>query len=191
MTRKGDARTRANDDLEARASRETQVDASRGEGDDLMSLDELRDQVRSEFVQESLPQLKPPPGWHYCWLSVTSQHDPIHKRLRVGYRPVNFEELLAQNQGKGFENYKQIGGEFAGAVACNEMVLFKIINERYQIIMSEFHHRMPLEEERSIKAKVETANKADSSGKKLLTYDTEDEGMKELGAEPAVDPVFV
>lgn len=154
-------------------------------------MDELRDQIRSEFTQETLPQLKPPSGWHYCWLSTTAQQDPIHRRLRVGYMPVKFEELVETNQARGFENYKASGGDFAGCVVCNEMVLFKITQERYQLIMEEFHHKMPLEEEKGIRSKIEAeGNKQDSDGKKLLDFDTEDEGMRSLGKVPEEAPAF-
>jgi hypothetical protein len=184
----GDARTRRTEGASTRSSREALADESR-RGDDLLSEDDLRRMIRDEFVQEALPQIKPPPGWHYCWLSTTSQHDPIHKRLRVGYQAVPFSELTETGQDAGFESYKVAAGDFAGCVSCNELVLFKITNRRYQMIMSEFHHRMPLGEEESLRAKATTGEK-DSSGKKLVNFDTEDEGMKELGKAPAIAPEF-
>lgn len=182
------SRTRVGQGDETRSAREFSADADR-RGDGLLSEDELRNLVRSEFVQESLPQFQAPPGWHYCWLAINSQHDPVHKRMRVGYQPVQFAELAEQGHGAGFESYKAPNGEFAGAVSCNEMVLFKITQTRYQIIMAEFHHHMPLAEEQSIKAKA-VASQTDSKGRKLVEIDSEDDGINGLGVEPEQTPTF-
>jgi hypothetical protein len=172
----------------ARSDREHSADAQR-ESEDLLSEDEMREMIRSEFTQEQLPQLKPPAGWHYCWLSTTSQNDPIHKRMRVGYRPVSFAELSESGQAGEFSRLNTATGEFADCVSCNEMVLFKIVEERYQLIMREFHHHMPLGEEQSIRANA-TPNERDSKGKKLVDFDDEDDGMQTLGVAPKVVPTF-
>jgi len=172
----------------SRASREALVSAAQP-GDALLSEAEMRALVRSEFRQEALPQLQPPPGWHYCWLSMTSQHDPIHKRLRLGYKPVPMEELMEDGKHEGFEGFKLRDGEFAGSVSCNEMILCKIPQARYQAIMAEFHHHMPLEEEQAIRRKVEESA-TDRNGKKLVGTSEDDEVMKELGQTKAV-PEFV
>jgi len=39
---------------------------------------------------------------------------------------------------------------FDGLVHCNEMVLFKIAESRYQQIMGFYHHKKPLQEEEGI-----------------------------------------
>jgi len=186
--RKPDARTRAGQGSAARSSRQALADEPR-RGEELLSEDELRQQIRNEFTQESLPSVKAPPGWHYCWLSITSQHDPIHKRLRIGYKPVPFDELIEAGQGQGFDSYKLTDGEFSGCVSCNEMVLFKISQERYQLIMAEFHHHMPLEEERALKAKAK-ASEDSKSTRASIKFDDEDEGMEQLGKDPEIIPSF-
>ena len=120
---------------------------------------------RSEWLQEALP--KPPeiPGFHLCWLSTTNQHDPIHKRLRMGYTPVKAEEL------EGFENYRVKAGELEGFISCNEMVLYKMPMDVYQDIMAEMHHFAPLDEQEKIRVQQEQLieNSRDSQGKATIT----------------------
>jgi len=185
--RKSVSRTRQHDGEASRSTREAMVDAPRSD-DALLSRDELRKQIRSEFNQEALPQIASPPGWHYCWLSSTSPYDPIHKRIRLGYQPVPYTELLDRGM-DGYESFKSNTGEFAGCVSCNEMLLFKIPQERYQMFMEEFHHNMPLEEESSLRAKA-AAGQVDRHGRKLMDFDDEDEGMRALGEEPKQAPLF-
>ena len=180
-------RTRTDDGFTERAPREQTADVSRI---DAMSDEELQEFIRSEFVQESLPQIKAPPGWHCCWLTAHSSYDPIHKRMRLGYEPVTFAELAAQGYGRAFETYKVSSGDFAGCVQCNEMVLFKLPMRRYQLIMSEFHHNMPLREEESIRQKA-TQGQTDKTGRPLVKFDEEDEGLQELGKAPIQAPTFV
>jgi hypothetical protein len=185
----GDARLREDlvrGDRAGRAPR-GEVENAEREVSELMSDAELRASIRSEFTQEALPAIKAPPGWHYCWLINGSSYDPIQKRMRIGYQPVTYSELVDMGY-KNFDQYKVTGGDFDGMVSCNEMLLFKITQERYQVIMSEFHHYMPLEEEKAIRERVESAAVEDRTGKKLLTIDKEDEGLKDLGKEPALSP---
>lgn len=155
-----------------------------------LSHDDLRNLIRSEFTQEALPMLKPPTGWHYCWLATNSRSDPIHKRMRVGYTPVVFEDISDQVIGN-IESYKVSGGEFSGCVSCNEMILFKIPMERYQLIMAEFHHHMPLEEEQAIRARTKAPDAApttDRTGKALIDFDQEDDGLSALGTPVPIRP---
>lgn len=186
-----DARMRvesARDDRETRGTRSELADAPRREAEVLTEA-ELRASIRSEFVQESLPSIKPPPGWHYCWLAATSPYDPIHKRMRLGYLPVPFSELV-ENGVENFDQYKISSGDLAGGVQCNEMVLFKLPQERYQLIMSEFHHNMPLEEERAIRERALAENVQDREGNKLVQRDAEDTGLESLGTDRRA-PTFV
>lgn len=148
------------------------------------SEDAFREQIRSEFIQEALPNIPDRDGYHYCWLSTTASHDPIHKRMRLGYQMATMQDVA----GLDLDQFKVTQGEYAGGVSCNEMVLFKILKERYQLIMSEFHHHMPLESEQSIQ-KSATPDVADRTGKKLVNFDDEDEGMRTLGRSVKA-PVF-
>lgn len=162
-TKTEDARVRRSGDGfgPARASRSATADASRTDRDGTSTTPSERQRlIRSEFQQEALPSVPEIPGFHTCWLSATSSYDPIHKRMRMGYLPVRAEEV------KGLDSFRMKSGEMAGMVSCNEMVLFKIPNELYLEIMEEFHHNMPMEEERAIKASLKRGEK-DSSGKEL------------------------
>lgn len=174
-----DSRIAKTDGRRTRGSRAEADEARTNDMGTAYSLDEVRRMVRSEFVQEALPTIPAKPGWHRCWLSTTSPYDPIHKRIRLGYRPVRVEDVGMP----GIETYRMTSGEFAGAVSCNEMVLFEIPEEVYQAIMQEYHHNMPLEEEQGIRAKTEEQNAEDRRGKKLMTFDEEDEGFQNLGRD--------
>ena len=105
-----------------RENRGAIVDKTRAAPEDsFVSSEERRRMFRSEWMQEALPTPPEIPGFHLCWLSSTNQYDPIHKRLRMGYTPVKAEEL------PGFENYHVKAGELEGHVACNEMILYKML----------------------------------------------------------------
>lgn len=177
-----DARLRVNEAREdsSRAPRMDDTDIVR-RGEEVLSESDLRELIRSEFIQEALPTVKPPPGWHYCWLSATSSYDTLPKRMRIGYQPVTYAELAEQGQ-ESLEQYKIAGGNFDGGVMCNEMILFKLPMERYQLIMSEFHHNMPLEEERTIRERA-TPEVEDRQGRQLVEVDKDADGMKSLGAD--------
>lgn len=147
-------------ETKARASRAA-ADFPRTENDGTaMTAAQRRALIRSEFVQEALPSAPPIPGFHLCWLSSTSSYDPISKRMRLGYTPVQQSEL------PGFKPGAMTSGEFEGCVSCNEMVLFKIPEETYQAIMREFHHEMPMEEEEALKSQL-LRDDEDSNGNKL------------------------
>jgi hypothetical protein len=173
-----DARIAKSDARSIRGSRAHADDVRTNDQGTAFTEDDLEHMLRNEFVQEALPSIPAKPGWHRCWLSTTSPYDPIHKRLRLGYQPVSMEQIA----GSGLENYRMTSGEFAGAVSCNEMVLFEIPQERYELIMRTYHHKMPMEEEQGIRAKTERQD-TDRRGKKLMSFDDEDEGFRELGAE--------
>ena len=127
-----------------------------------MSAQERRRAIRSEWVQEALPNPPAIPGYHLCWLSTTNAYDPIHKRMRMGYEPVKAEEL------QGFDQYAVKSGEHTGFVAVNEMLLYKMPEDIYQDIMTQLHHDAPLEEQEKIKLQVEQIQGAkDSRGRPL------------------------
>jgi hypothetical protein len=151
---------RAADDLKRAAPEEKFV-----------SSEERRRMFRSEWQQEALPNPPEISGFHLCWLSTTSQYDPLHKRMRMGYTPVKSEEL------PGFENYRVKSGEHEGFVAVNEMVLYKLPNELYQEMMAEMHHYAPMDEQEKIKVQQDQLlNAKDSNGKRL--GEIEGDGMK-------------
>jgi hypothetical protein len=125
-------------------------------------LSDLHSLLASEFDQVALPIPPHMPGWHLCWLTTGSTYDSVQKRMRLGYIPVTAADV------PGFDTGGQASAQFGGAITCNEMVLFKIQNDRYQAIMSTFHHKRPMDEENSIYSKVkELTGEEDSSGRSL------------------------
>ena len=159
----------------ARGSR-AQEDAARVSDDGTaLTMEQRVAMIRNEFQQEALPKTPLIPGYHLCWLSTTNSYDPIHKRMRLGYTPVKVEEL------NGFDSMRMTTGEFAGTVACNEMLLFKIPSELYQAIMREFHHNMPLEEEETLRRQLDQLEASeDSTGRKLGQVAEDSDGFKDL-----------
>tara|TARA_R110000868_G_scaffold114309_8_gene306343 strand:+ start:8482 stop:9063 length:582 start_codon:yes stop_codon:yes gene_type:complete len=163
--------------------RESRATQDRGSDTNaLASNAERRRMFRNEWIQESLPSPPPIPGFHVCWLSTTNGYDPIHKRTRMGYSPVQIDEV------PGFENYKVKAGEHAGFVACNEMLLYKIPEEIYQEIMAELHHYAPQDEADKIRVQAENIQGArDSNGKRL--GQVEGDGIMSLDEAKPV-PIF-
>jgi len=140
-----------------------------------LTAEERRRALRNEWVQEVLPTPPSIPGYHLCWLSTTNSTDPIFKRQQLGYEPVKASEI------PGFESFSIKGGAFDGGVACNEMVLFKINDQRYQDLMTLYHYDMPLEEESMLRQTVERDDE-DREGNKLGTV--EGSGFDKLGKAP-------
>ena len=139
--------------------------------DDLSDLNNL---LASEFDQVALPTPPQVPGWHLCWLTTGSTYDSVQKRQRLGYVPVTASDV------PGFETGGAASAQFEGAITVNEMVLFKIRQERYQAIMKMFHHTRPLAEEESIYSKLqELTGEEDSSGRSLAK--PEGDGFNQLG----------
>ena len=159
----------------ARGDRGVAEDAARANETGLtLDLDELQAVMASEFDQVALPTAPRIPGWHVCWLTTGSQYDSIQKRQRLGYIPVTAAEV------PGFDAGGLKSAAFEGAVTCNEMVLFKIKEERYQAIMQLFHHKRPLDEEEGIYAQIlEQTSSQDKSGKTLAK--PEGDGFTQLG----------
>jgi hypothetical protein len=154
-----------------RENRSTDDLSRRGPEEKFVSSEERRRAFRSEWLQEALPTPPEIPGFHLCWLSSTSQYDPIHKRLRLGYVPVKAEEI------PGFEHLKVKSGEHEGFVAVNEMLLYKLPMDIYQDIMAEMHHYAPLDEQEKILVQQEQLLGAkDSNGRALVQI--EGDGMK-------------
>lgn|SRR5574337_258913 len=159
---------------EQRGDRGTAEDAARSSATGLLSTDELEKLIESEFEQTALPSPPPLPGYHLCWLTTQSQYDTIQKRQRLGYQPVRQDEVPGFDPSNG-----QALASYQGFVTCNEMVLFKIADERYQAIMRYFHHKKPLEEEASIVATIQANQRSsDNQGRQLGS--TEGDGIDDL-----------
>lgn len=156
----GDERLKKSDGAAVRGDR-SQEDQSRAQQDGtVMSAQERRAMMRSDWNSEILPTPPKDNGWHYCWLSTTNSSDPIYKRMQKGYEPVRVSDI------PGFMQYRVEQGEFEGCVACNEMLLFRIPEDLYQEAMAYFHHELPLEEEEMLRANLPDAGQ-DSNGRDL------------------------
>lgn len=169
----GDERLKKNAGEASRGPRDLADSARINKDGGSLSAEERRKLLRQEWVQEVLPTVPAPEGWHYCWLSTTNSTDPVHRRIQMGYMPVKASEV------PGFHaaQYTVTGGEFDGCIACNEMLLFKVTKERYNDLMTIYHDDMPAEQEQSIKERVNGSSEYDSSGRRLVSS----EGFERLG----------
>lgn len=124
-----------------------------------------------------LPEVKDTDEWHYCWLTTQSQSDTIYKRQQMGYQLVDVEEFPTLSQ------YKNTGGEHAGKITCNEMVLAKLPMKRYKAWMDHYHYRMPTQDEESIRSQIKgiASEYRDSRGRPLAQFE---EGIDDLGRPP-------
>lgn len=189
-TRKIDARVKRGE-TESRGSRQAIVNEQRPENDGGRSDVDYDRMLRDEFVQSALPNVAPIPGWHLCWVPQNSSYDPLHRRIRLGYVPVQADELKG---GDDLSDYRIKSGKLEGAVACNEMVLMKIPEAKYQSIMRMFHHTQPLQEENAIYERVqELKQTAGKRGQKLVQEEGrgfsslagDDEDDEDVSAAPA------
>lgn len=146
-------------------------DSSDRTGSGLASDDDFERFLEDEFNQTALPNPPALAGYHLCWLTSSSQYDSIQKRQRLGYTPVRQSEMPGFDASNG-----QVLAGYDGFVTCNEMVLCKIENKRYQQIMSFYHHKKPLEEEEGI------VGKFNAQGERLTDVD---DGVKAMEAEVA------
>lgn len=183
-----DDRLRRNTAPTVRGDRGVSEDAARTNETGLTNdLSDLHNLLASEFDQVALPTPPHMPGWHLCWLTTGSTYDSVQKRMRLGYIPVVAADV------PGFETGGQASAQFGGAISCNEMVLFKIQNDRYQAIMSMFHHQRPMAEEDSIYSKVkELTGEEDSSGRQLAKQEGDgfDQLAKNLARAQSTRPTF-
>lgn len=148
--------------------------------------EEFEQMMAEEFEQSALPNPPPLPGWHQVWLTSTSQYDSIQKRQRLGYQPVR----TAEHEGFDPSNGQSLE-RFAGCITCNEMVLFKIEETRYQALMRHFHHKKPLLEEEGIVSQLRAAGR-DDKGRQVAKLEGSDVDQMESEVEKAkrLNPVF-
>ncbi len=128
---------------------------------------EFQKLLESGFQQTALPQPPALPGWHLCYLTSQSKYDTLQNRSRLGYQPVRRSEMPGFDPSNGTE---LVGHE--GFITCNEMILCKIPEPRYQQLMAYLHHQKPLEEETGIIASAK--NVTDKQGKQVVS--TEGDG---------------
>jgi hypothetical protein len=142
-----DERTKIGGAPEVRGDRGAEQDSGR-DGSGLESDADFEKYLQDEFDQSALPTAPLIPGFHVCWLTTASSYDSIQKRQRLGY------VLVRQSELPGFDasNGQSLTG-YDGLITCNEMVLGKIADSRYQAIMKFFHHTKPMQEEEGVVGK--------------------------------------
>ena len=152
-------------------SRAPNVRGDRGLNEDLQRMGghmddlEFERMLEDEFSDERLPAPPAIKGFHVCWLTSNSSFDPLSKRQRLGYIPVRQDEVPHFTPSNG----QEIAG-LSGIVTCNEMVLHKIAENRYQALMNYFHHKRPMQDEGAQLDKIREGNEnagVDRDGKAL------------------------
>lgn len=147
---------------EERGDRGIAEDAERSEN--ALTDAEFSELLDAGFDDNRLPNVPKLRGFHCCWLTTQSPYDSLSKRQRLGYVPVRYSEVPEMI---GIE----VGLQQAdGAVTCNEMVLHKIDERRFQALMVHYHHKLPLRDEQGAIDKIMQGNQTagrDSSGKQL------------------------
>lgn len=137
---------------EVRGDYSARQDAERA-GMPNLSDDEIESAILAEYENAVLASPPALAGYHLCWLTTSSQYDTIQKRQRVGYVPVMRSEMpgFDPSMGSALAN-------FEGMVTCNELVLHKIPDRNYQILMNLFHHKKPAGAEKGIVQSIKEAN---------------------------------
>lgn len=179
ITQDADDRTKIGGALDIRGDRGADDNDRATSG--LTSDDDFEKFMEAEFTQTALPNPPSLAGYHLVWLTTASQYDSVQKRQRLGYQPVRQSEM------PGFDasNGQSLAG-YDGFVTCNEMVLFKIQEDRYQKIMAFFHHKKPLEEEEGV------IGKFNDQGERLNDRDDGVDAMeKEAAMQRRKIPTFL
>jgi hypothetical protein len=170
-----DTRLRHNNAPEVRGDHSVRQDAERTNAD--VDTEELEQLLRDEFEQNSLPSPPPIPGFHLAWLNNAGSHDPLQRRMRLGYT------LVRQSELPGFDptpSASLSGNQREdGNILCNEMILCKLPESRYQAMMRQFHHKRPLEDEAGIVSRLSdgAGSTEDSAGRVLQA---QEEGFLKL-----------
>lgn len=161
-------RRNTSDDRTNRAMEDRAVSENRE-----LSDEERIELFRTQHFQHVLPDLPKIAGYHVCWLSTTNQSDSIHHRQRLGYEPIKSEDV----PGWAFDTFSLKTGEYAGLIAINEMVAFKVKDSLYQAYMTQAHHTMPAQQDEKLIHDVEQYNALLKANK---TYIEAEEGQKEI-----------
>lgn len=158
----------------ARAERDFQSVATERDGDGLDSSMRMSELLENQWIQNILPTPPVIPGFHTCWLSTSNQYDSIQWRMRLGYVAVKASEAPE------FRQFHAHSGEHLGNITCNEMVLYKIEEAKYQQIMHHFHHVKPQEEASRLRSTVDNLKEEarDKEGTTLISE--EGDGFTEV-----------
>lgn len=149
-----------------------------------LSEEEFLKRARTLSSASVLP--KPPeiPGFHLLWAPVHSQNisDTVQFKQSLGYVIVKPEEV------QNFASQSNRSGQVEGCVSHNELVLMKIPNKYYNMLMKEAHHDQPLLQEQSIKQRIRE-NMNDNEGKSVIRDEAEMTGINSL-ARKVPEPQF-
>lgn len=167
---------------ESRESRE-QADAERMDDGLELTQDQREQMLRDDALQNQLPNPPPRKGVHWFWASLTNQWTSVAWYMRLGYKPVKFEELA----GWADANMRGKSGEYAGCITVNEMLLMKCDETSYQRFMRVVHHEKPLEEQKRMKESFQRVRDevAQESGHEGLVVDAAGKG--EASGVPLLD----
>lgn len=123
-------------------TRKTKASQNRQVTEDREQTDAERlDMFRAAHLQSALPDIPPIPGFHVVWLTSTNSKDSLQMRHRMGYVPVEPEDV------KGFEFVADKGTQTDALIRVNEMVAYKLPLHLYNLYMRENHHYAPAREE--------------------------------------------
>lgn len=177
----------------ARSSEETKTRGSRRVTDRAITEDrelsdaERVDMLKRSLFQSNLPDLPKKPGYHRIWLTTTNPRDPVHGRIRLGYR------LLKSDDVPEFLDLATKGGNYDGCIMVNEMVAAEIPIHLYEAFMRECHYDSPMQQEESIyneaMATGEAAAQAARRGGRMKAPIVE-QGVEDMGSMDREPPTF-
>lgn len=128
--------------------------------------DDIEGFLENEVLEQQLPSPPKKPGWHYFWGSTTNKQTPIQMFIRMGYMFVHPDEIPQ------WLHMKVHSAAFSQELLqCNEMILMKVPEERYQRIMKHLHHDRPMSEAERLLVNLDMLKKEvgqDSKGNSLV-----------------------
>jgi len=144
--------------------------------------EDVQQMLRDNALQQRLPDPPPRKGIHWFWASLTNTANSIMWYMRLGYKPVKFEEM----PGWADANMRGKSGEFAGCITVEEMLLMRGDEKAYQRFMQIVHHDKPMEEQKGVRDSFRRAREevTAESGHDGIVRDAtrpgETSGLKEL-----------
>ena len=177
-------RTEAEDDQAFKIEAAMADDDYSVKGDVELSDEEFLKRARVSLTSNVLP--KPPAlaGYHTCWIPQTSNntYDTVDYRKSIGYSVVKPEEVPS------FLSSSNRSGQIEGCVSHNELVLMKMPLRLYNLLMKEYHHEQPMEQERVIKQNI--VQMSDNEGNNIVRDEHEMTGIRSL-ARKVREPNFI
>ena len=145
---------------------------------------EILRRFRTSLSNTVLPGAPNIPGFHVCWVPITSnnQSDTVDFRKQLGYVVVKEEEVPS------YISPSNRAAQFAGCISHNELILMKLPLRLYQLYMKDSHHSQPNEQERAIRADID-AKLVDEEGASVKRDENEMTGMRRL-ARKVKEPTF-